>query len=386
MQEYIKLIKQKRILLVHLVSMGDCLYVTSIARQIKQDNPGSHLTWAISSRCSEIIQNNPFVDEIWEISSETFSDYYGPVWEATKKEAINRKKNGIYDEIFFTQIWPDNISNFDGTIRSSTFRGYPNPITGSIAPIIFLTEKEIENVRNFAAKYNLSAFHKVILFESSPGSGQSPINIDFALAMSKRIVDNYNDAIVIITSHQKITTGHERIIDGSLLTFRENAELSKYCNLLIGGSSGITWLLTSTWAKKIPTIQILKQKTSVFEFASIRYDLGYWNESIDHIVEITRFEDEYIFGCIQMVLEKGIEKARDKYNVILKPNRNALFWLIKMLLYAKKYKQIFNVTKNYYDRNGDFLIIIVCPFAITKALISYIFDIFIRIKKTFIII
>jgi hypothetical protein len=167
---------QIRILLVHLVSIGDCLFVTALARQIKQDYPGCHLTWAISNRCSQVIQNNPYIDEIWEVFSEKMSDNYGFVWEQTKREAISKKEKGLYDYIFFTQLYPDNISNYDGTTRSSTFRGYPNPITVPISPIILLTEKEIENVRIFARQHQLQEFDKVILFECSPQSRQSPVN------------------------------------------------------------------------------------------------------------------------------------------------------------------------------------------------------------------
>ena len=102
-----------------------------------------------------------------------------------------------------------------------------------------------------------------------------PVNNDFTLKLSKKIVEHFEDCIIIITSHQKIKSDHMRIIDGSSLTFRENAELSKYGNLLIGCSSGITWLLTSTWAKKIPTIQILKKGALLYEFASVSYDLQF---------------------------------------------------------------------------------------------------------------
>ena len=57
-----------KILLVQLGSTGDCLFVTTIARQIKEvDYPGCHLTWVIGSRYKPAIINNPHVDEILEI-------------------------------------------------------------------------------------------------------------------------------------------------------------------------------------------------------------------------------------------------------------------------------------------------------------------------------
>ena len=57
----------QKILLVHLYSNGDCLYATAVAKQIKHDFPGCHLTWAIARFCKSIISNNPYVDEVMEI-------------------------------------------------------------------------------------------------------------------------------------------------------------------------------------------------------------------------------------------------------------------------------------------------------------------------------
>lgn len=346
------MIKQKRILLLHLVSLGDCLYITALARQIKHDYPGCHLTWAISSRCSQIVQNNPFVDEIWEVHSNSMSDVETS-WAETKKRALEKKETGLYDCIISTQISPDNFFNYDGTIRSSTFRGYPNPITVPVDPIIYLTEKEIENVKIFVNKYEINKYKHVILFECTPSSDQSPLNKDFALTLSKKIVENYEDTLIIITSHQKINSEHLRIIDASSLTFRENAELSKYCNLLIGCSSGITWLLTSTWAKKIPTIQILKKGALLYEFASVSYDLKYWGKQTDHIIEITKFDEDYIFDCVNTGFTEGFETARERYNEVLKPSIKSIFLMIAILVYRRKFNQIIQVCKNFYNRNRE---------------------------------
>jgi ADP-heptose:LPS heptosyltransferase len=346
------MIPRKKILLLHLVSLGDCLYVTAVARQIKKDYPGSHLTWAISSRCSQVIQNNPYVDEIWEVHSKGMSDV-GKAWEETKKKALEKKEKGDYDYIFFTQIHPDNFFNYDGTIRSSTFRGYPNPITVPVDPTIILTETEINNVNIFVKLHKINEFKSVILFESSPGSNQSMVNNDFTLKLSKKIVEKFEDSIIIITSNQKINSDHKRIIDGSSLTFRENAELSKYCNLFIGCSSGITWLLTSTWAKKVPTIQILKKGALLYEFASVSYDLQYWGQQTDHIIEITKFDDDYIFDCVNIALKDGIKKAREKYNERLKPSFKSVILMIAILVYRKKFNQIPTLCKNFYERNRE---------------------------------
>jgi hypothetical protein len=90
-----------------------------------------------------------------------------------------------------------------------------------------------------------------------------------------------------------------------VLTFRENAELSKYCTLLLGCSSGITWLLTSNWAKKIPTIQFLGRDPCWHSFASVRYDHQFWGLPTDHILETDQNSIGDVVALVLKVLEQG---------------------------------------------------------------------------------
>ena len=59
--------KKKRIALVQLFSNGDCLYATTVARQIKTDYPGCYLAWVIAGFCKNILDENPFVDEVIDL-------------------------------------------------------------------------------------------------------------------------------------------------------------------------------------------------------------------------------------------------------------------------------------------------------------------------------
>ncbi len=63
-----------RILLGMLASNGDCLYATAIARQIKVDFPGCHLTWAIGSLSRQVLANNPDIDQVWELPQNSWSE------------------------------------------------------------------------------------------------------------------------------------------------------------------------------------------------------------------------------------------------------------------------------------------------------------------------
>src|SRR5262245_14953733 len=168
-----------------------------------------------------------------------------PAWERFKREARLRYERGDFDRLFLTQIYPDNFGNYDGTVRTSIFRSYPGPITVPVTPVIRLATAEVEASKEFAERHRLGSYRNVILFECSAGSGQSFVTPDFALQTARGIVARQPNTAVILSSHLAVDSGDPRIIDGSTLPFKGNAELAKSCTLLIGCSSGISWLTTS---------------------------------------------------------------------------------------------------------------------------------------------
>ncbi|WP_347272767.1 hypothetical protein [Candidatus Kuenenia sp.] len=299
--------KCKRILLGQLAARGDCLYATTISHQIKVDYPKCHLTWAIGTMCSSILIGNPYVDEIWEIPIVNHEDVY-EAWQRFETEASERKKKGDFDEVFLTQIFPNNFQNFDGSVRSSLFRGYPNPITVPISPVLRLLPSEVEKVRYFSESNHIQAYKNVILFEYSSKSGQSFVTPYFALEVAHSLIRKFQDMCVILSSDIPIQSNNERIIDGSVLSFRENAELTKYCTLLIGCSSGISWLSTSDWAKPLKMVQLLKKDKSIY--GSFIYDFKYYNISTKEIIEITDCPVERVVNCIETIITKGFSEAR----------------------------------------------------------------------------
>lgn len=309
------------ILLVHLVANGDCLMATTIARQIKHDFPGCRLTWAISFKCRQVIDNSPDVDAVWEIAYGPEDSPVGGVWRRVRQEAEARRARGEFDRVFFTQIYPDNVSKFDGTTRSSTFRCYPRPITVPVAPVVRLREQEVETVRRFAEERGLSRHRVVILLECAPGSGQSALNLQKGIELAERVVAARDDAVVIVSTHLLFQPRHPRVIDGSCLSFRENAALSHFCTLLIGCSSGITWLLTSDAARPLPTVQFLNRQTMAASFASVAYDFAHWGLATDTILES---DAGAVDGMTAVVLDAVADfgQARARHHRLFKP----AFW------------------------------------------------------------
>ncbi len=303
--------KPKKILLGHLGRRGDCLYATTIARQIKQDFPDSHLTWAISSMCRSVIEGNPYVDEIWELPLKSNEEIIA-AWKQFEIDVMTKKNHGEYDEVYLTQVHPGNFQNYDGTSRASIFRGYSRPITVSVQPVVRLSDKEIENVRKFAHLHQLAMKKNVILFECASSSGQSFVTPDFAFKVAKKVLKNNPDVYFILSSNLAIHSTESHIIDGSVLSFKENAELTKYCSLLIGCSSGISWLATSDWAKPLPKIQLLRADTIIY--ASMIHDAMYFGLPTEQILEMQDCTAGHVASCIQVIFDSGFKSAKQKYH------------------------------------------------------------------------
>jgi hypothetical protein len=311
--------KTVRILLVQHGAYGDCLMVTTITRQIKQDFPGCHLTWAIGHKFRQVIENNPDVDEIWDVDNP--SDVCPGGTGCLTQDADGHWANGHFDHVFVTQIYPFNVSKFDGSTRSSMFGVYPKPIRVPVHPILRLLDSEVKKVEQFASSHQLKRFKHVILFECAPSSKQSKLDQKKGLALAQELVKEHSDTVVIVSTHVPFTSPHLRIIDGSCLSFRENAALSHECTLFVGCSSGITWLLTSEAAKKIPMVLFIDPQALGSRFASVVYDFDYWGLPSDHIIE-TGKDDVGEMVRIVSCAQESFDNARQRYHEKFKPH----FW------------------------------------------------------------
>ena len=299
----------RKIVLLQLISNGDCLYATVIARQIKADYSGCHLTWIIASSCKSIIDNNPYVDAVREIPNVSKANCLAVIRQL-KSELRLQLQKGEIDDVFFTQIIDENQANYDGTVRSAIYRGYPHPVTVSFTPVLRLRIEETEQVRAFADKYRLKDFKNIILFEFAPQSGQLTIAPDQAIAMAAEII-NYPDTAVILSSNIKIGDANSRIIDGSTLSLRQTAGLTHYCTLLLGCSSGITWVSTSDAAKHLPMIQMLD--ANAFWVNPITRDFERCGFPTNGVIELYDFNPQKIVECIGDVLKYGIGEAKGMY-------------------------------------------------------------------------
>jgi len=331
----------KKIVLLQLMSNGDCLYATAVARQIKQDYPGCHLTWAIATFCKKIIDNNPYVDAVWEIPGFTKENSHWFI-KKVRKEAQQRKNKGEFDEVFFTQIADDNLANYDGCIRSAIFRGYGKPITVPVTPVLRLRPDEINNAKEFSEKYNLKGFKNIILFEFAPQSSQLAMSPSQAIDLANDIVQKNSNTAIILSSNIKIGDENPKIIDGSSLTLRETAAITHYCTMLLGCSSGITWISTSDAAKQLPMVQILDPNANWVN--SVYRDFERCGFSTESILEIYENNTGKVSECIHDILKNGFPATKAKYFKPLplqfRTTRRSIYNMLVMLQFKSIAKHI----------------------------------------------
>jgi hypothetical protein len=306
--------KHPRFLIGHLGMYGDILYALAIARQLKFDYPGCHVTWCVASMFRDILDNNPYIDSVWEYDAKTRAEVTDK-WFEFADLAEERKQNGEYDEIFLSQVFPGNPTRLYDAIRQSILRAYPSEITVPIRPVIMLSRNEIDRVKVFAEKHDLETMKNVILFESSPGSGQSGVTPEFVMQMAEELT-KIPRTVIILSGKEPLFSKNPAIIDGSGLSLREMVELSNYCNFLIGSSSGVTWICQSEQAKPLPTVQLL----TAGSIGSLIRDHEYHGLPADDIIELVSPTVERAVTCVTACLSGDFTDAKERYGTEIFPD------------------------------------------------------------------
>ena len=334
------------ILMVQLYSNGDCLYATAVARQIKADFPGCHLTWAVATFCKSIILNNPFIDEILEVQGVQKNNVHA--YRRLKKQFLQDEKDGKYDKVFFINNIESNIALYDGCIRSNIFNAYPGNITVPVQPVLRLYPDEIERVQDFAKRHDLDHFSDVVLFEFAPQSGQSILSVPQAVSMAEQIAKRANCA-VILSSANKVLSNQKGVIDGSELSIRETVALTHYCTFLLGTSSGITWASTSDAGKMLPMVQLLNPNAVWSNFIST--DFNRFSIPNKGVIEISDKDLGVLVDCVLLALS-DFEAAKNKYQASMPLSFNTSRRIVYNLLCFFQFSSILNHIRLNIKRYG----------------------------------
>ena len=324
----------KRILLGQLGSNGDCLYATAVARQIKHDFPGCHLTWGISSLCARVLDNNPHVDEVWEVPVSTWGDV-NKAWVAFEREGWGRVARGDFDHAFMTQICPSYFANYDGTVRPSLFRNYPRPITVPVETVIELTDAEREQTLAWMKRTGADNFERLVVFECSSKSGQSFMTPALAVQIAEKVIAGDPRTGFVLSTHEPVSTASRQILHGGELSMRQTAYLTHYANLFVGCGSGLTVVATSSAAKPgLPNIQVLSASTSVY--ASFKHDFEFFGKDSSHFLEMTTDNPQKLAQAIAAVLRDGVPAAQTQFGQAIPLDFKWYFHLIDQMLLNRR--------------------------------------------------
>lgn len=305
----------KRVLLGQMNANGDCLYATILARQIKHDDPGCHLTWAVSRRCTGVLANNPDIDALWIWDAPSG---LGPVsderaWCAFETAVLRRQQGpDAFDQICLSQIWPRNFKNFDGTVRPSILRAWNAPITVPIDSTIRLTPVEEERVADFVGNHGLDRSRRRILFECAANSGQSFVTPDFALEVARLVEESLPGCQFILSTHARKPTELTNVVWATDLGIRENLALTWHADLFIGCGSGLTVVSTADAAAPLPNIQILTAATSVY--ASFHHDFLHYGKPADRFVEMGDPTAADVAAAAIACLTHSVASARERWH------------------------------------------------------------------------
>lgn len=334
-----------------LNNFGDILYATPIAKQIKEkDFPGCVLTWIVSRQCSSLLENNPFVDKLEIEEFKNIHEVYGPRWEVIENQYLDKVKEGVYDRLFILQPIRSNLRRYKICIRQMILDAYPISLKGSLKGILSLTDSQRDNVSEFIRKNKIENYKNRILFEFAPSSGQSSLSTDVLLKIAEKLTLENESTCVILTSKLELVLNASGLFNAHTISFKENAELINYCNLLVGCSSGISWLSASTWCKPINTIQFISN--SVPWFNSLKNDFNYSHIPSDNLIELYKFSGESLFETIDFTLKNNFTEAKRKFDQELPSNFNdgTLRTVADQLAEKSPKDFILFFTRNFYKK------------------------------------
>jgi hypothetical protein len=180
-----------------------------------------------------------------------------------------------------------------------------------VQPVLRLTENEIAKTEEFVRAHSIGRGVRAILFEYAPQSGQAGFSEDRARELAGKLTKEPG-ICVILSSGKKMLSGNPQVLDGSVLSLRETAHLSRYCSLLVGCSSGITWISTSEAGARIPMIQILDPRA--YWLNSVVNDHKRFQLPVDHIIELFDGAGQKLEECIVEALRSDFAVARLKYH------------------------------------------------------------------------
>jgi hypothetical protein len=339
-----------RVLICLQGNNGDCLHGALLARQIKHDTPDAHITYVTATGRAGLHANNPNIDEVWPVEPKPGVNFID-MTIFTEIEAMRRHARGEFDRLYLSQIWPNNLQNYDGSCRPSVLRSYGLPITVPIENIINFTDAELDHAAYLIMNSNFFDYEHRILFECQSLSGASYMTPDLAQTVAGIVYDELPNTAIMLISPQDLELKHPNTKHAKLNSLREVAALTRAATLFVGAGSGCTVIASSPPSQPLPMILCLSAAPGG-AYSSFAHDFAYWGMPNDHILETTNESPVAIAAAIVEACQNGIGPARQAFHEVIPVNIDNYKSLVETLSMTHRYIDMARSVMNVAERYG----------------------------------
>lgn len=325
-----------RLAIVKLSALGDIIHASFLPELIKNYSKGIHIDWFVDTRFSEILQHNPYIDNIiplklkekqklkeikkifaYKNSYDTVIDLQGLIKSALiskvlgkshgfdKNSAREKAASFLYHEKYFIPYEENVILRNLELVKKSLKTDMDQEMVFSKKPSLFYSEKSQESIKQHLDKTKKN----IILIMGSSWKSKIYPKEKF-LNITKKIDANFllswgneeekNSALFIKENSSNTTLLPRMNLD-------ELKALISKSDLVIGGDSGPTHM---AWALNKPSITIFGPTPSYRN--TLKTDI---NLTVDCDKKINPLKLNKNDLCIQLIDEmKIIQKAKRLLN------------------------------------------------------------------------
>lgn len=280
----------KHILVIQTAKIGDLICSTPIFREIKRKYPDAKLSVMVNPITKELVELNPYIDEIIAIKNEEYKGLIGKIklsrliFKGKYDIGIALNPSVLYAISLFWGLVPMRLSvmpNFSGItfrLASKLFTHIESHISGQLVIETYMKMLKYIRIENYAlskevyksknadekVKQILGNLNKPLIgIAVSSGNKLKELGTEKMIELVNKLLDTFDVYVVLIGAEQdknfadlvkSSSKKRDRIINAAgLLNLKELPVLIEKLALFIGVDTGITYMAD---ALNIPLIDI----------------------------------------------------------------------------------------------------------------------------------
>lgn len=285
----------KKILLIRADYIGDVILTTHTLSGIRKRFPESHITFLVSSKSREILDGNPYINNIitydppWFFKRsfmQTFREYFNILFYIKRQKFdLAADFRGDVRNILFLTVFggiPDRISfaSSGGWFLLTSIARYPAALHESeyhtliaetmgadidkgAMPEIYIGESERAFAKNFLDSHNITSDDMVVVIHQGARLPLKQWPLERYAEVGKYLIAEYGTKVILTGAYNELLSvnkiksliNNENVIiaAGVINSLKQLKALFEMCSLFIGTSSGPSHLAATA---NLPTVVI----------------------------------------------------------------------------------------------------------------------------------